>query len=111
MAYSTNNAIGTERIIPPYSPPTANLWYHVVSCKGKSEDYKEEVMASSEAKRRATRKYVKTGTRRFVLGLSKVTRADVIEKLDSLGNQKTAYIVRLIREDIAREKAGSEKGD
>lgn len=50
-------------------------------------------------------------TRLFAIRLTRSTSGDVIEKLDSLGNQKTAYIRDLIREDIAREKAGSEKGD
>lgn len=50
-------------------------------------------------------------TTRMCLRLTRSTQGDVIAKLDSLGNQRTAYIVRLIREDIAREKAGSEKGD
>jgi len=34
------------------------------------------------------------------LRLTKSTCGDVIEKLDSLGNKRTKYIVGLIREDI-----------
>ena len=50
-------------------------------------------------------KYQKANTTQVNIRLSKKYDADVIEKLNSLGNDgKSTYIKRLIREDIARAK-------
>ena len=57
------------------------------------------------------RRSLKKNTIVFRFRLTRSTTGDVIARLESKGTQKTAYIVRLIREDIAREKAGSEKED
>ncbi len=57
---------------------------------------------------KSNQKSVEKTTIRMTLRLSKNIQGDVIEKLDSLGNKRTAYIVELIRKDIASEK-GKEK--
>lgn len=55
-------------------------------------------------------KYQKEYTTQVNIRLSKKYDADVIEKLNNLGNDgKSTYIKRLIREDIARANGTEEQ--
>lgn len=56
-------------------------------------------MAETEAQKRAREKYEKTNTVQLHLKLNRNTDADILEKLDSVGN-KQGYIKSLIRKDI-----------
>jgi hypothetical protein len=56
-------------------------------------------MASSEAAKRAVRRYDEKRTRQIKLKLNVGTDADILEKLDSVPN-KQGYIKGLIREDL-----------
>lgn len=57
----------------------------------------------TESKYAPQLKYQRAKVRHFTLSLPVTTQADVIAKLDEVPS-KQAYIVRLIRDDIAREK-------
>ena len=63
---------------------------------GKTPDYTK----------RAISKYDAENTKRIQLKLNKKTDADILEKLDSVGN-KQGYIKTLIRDDIQEEKRSS----
>lgn len=54
-------------------------------------------------------KYKREKLTQFSIRFNNVTEADVLERLDSVPN-KRQYIIRLIREDIARE-AQSDDGN
>lgn len=54
---------------------------------------------ATEAQKRATLKYDEANTRQIRLKLNKHTDADVIGKLESMGNMQ-GYIKALIRADI-----------
>ena len=56
-------------------------------------------MAETEAQKRAREKYEKANTVQLHLKLNRNTDADILEKLDSVGN-KQGYIKSLIRKDI-----------
>ena len=56
-------------------------------------------MASSEAAKRAVRRYDEKRTRQIKLKLNVGTDADILEKLDSVPN-KQGYIKQLIRDDL-----------
>lgn len=58
-------------------------------------------MASSEAKKRAVRKYDDKMTRQIKMKLNVGTDADILEKLDSVPN-KQGYIKHLIRDDLKK---------
>lgn len=60
-------------------------------------------MAVTEAQKRAYTKYDKENTKLFALKLNKKYESDVIEILESMESKK-AYIVKLIREDMAKKK-------
>lgn len=60
-------------------------------------------MAVTEAQKRAYTKYDKENTKLFALKLNKKYESDVIEVLESMESKK-AYIVKLIREDVAKKK-------
>ena len=64
---------------------------------------------TSEAAQRANYKYKREKMVQFNLRFGKELDADILEKLDSVPN-KRQYIIRLIREDIARE-AQSDDGN
>lgn len=49
-------------------------------------------------------KYLKNNARRISFTFMKSTESDILEQIDKQAN-KAGYIKRLIREDIAREKA------
>ena len=57
----------------------------------------------SEAQNRAQAKYDKTNTKMIQMKLNLKTDADILEKLDSVGN-KQGYIKALIRADIEANK-------
>ena len=59
-------------------------------------------MATSEALKKAIRKYDKEHTKQILLKLNKGTDADILQKLDEVDN-KQGYIKGLIREDIKSE--------
>lgn len=59
-------------------------------------------MATSKARKAATRRYDEKNTRQIMLKLNLKTDADILEKLDSVENRQ-GYIKSLIRDDIARE--------
>lgn len=59
---------------------------------------------TSEAQKRASARYDKTHTVNQVIKLNLKTDADIIARLQGMGN-KQGYIKRLIREDMAREAA------
>ena len=58
---------------------------------------------TSEAKKRANAKYDAAHTRQIMFKFNKTTDADVLAKLDSVGN-KQGYVKDLIRGDILAEK-------
>lgn len=58
---------------------------------------------ATDAEKRAKARYDST-TRKFFMRLRVTSDADIISKLDSVEN-KTEYIRKLIREDMARETA------
>ena len=64
-------------------------------------------MATSEALKKAIRKYDKEHTKQILLKLNKGTDADILQKLDEVDN-KQGYIKGLIRDDI---KSGTQKQD
>lgn len=55
----------------------------------------------TEAQKRARLKYEAANTVQFKMKLNKKTDADILAKLDSVGN-KQGYIKELIREDIGQ---------
>lgn len=57
----------------------------------------------SEAQKKANAKYDAIHVKYFSLKLNIKTDADLIQKLDTVGN-KQSYIKRLIREDIERSQ-------
>ena len=59
-------------------------------------------MATSEAQMRANAKYDAKATMQLKMKLNKTTDADIIEKLESIGN-KQGYIKALIRADIEKQ--------
>ena len=58
------------------------------------------VRPSSEAHRRAVKKYNKENAKTFAVTLFYHSEGDIIEKLESVDN-KRAYLMYLIRKDIA----------
>jgi hypothetical protein len=56
-------------------------------------------LATSEALKKAIRKYDKEHTKQILLKLNKGTDADILQKLDEVDN-KQGYIKGLIRDDI-----------
>jgi len=60
-------------------------------------------MATTKAQIRATAKYDKEHTKKFLIKLNKVTDADIISKLESVPN-KQGYIKECIRGDLALTK-------
>lgn len=54
---------------------------------------------TTEAQKRAQAKYDKTNTTQIILKLNKKTDADILEKLQSVGNRQ-GYIKDLIRKDL-----------
>jgi hypothetical protein len=59
-----------------------------------------DLMKTTEAQARATKKYQKANTRMFTLRLNLNTDMDIINKLEQVEN-KQGYIKQLIRTDIA----------
>ena len=58
---------------------------------------------SSEKRETPQDRYIKAHTRLMTIRLMETTEQDIIQRLNSVPN-KSGYIKRLIREDIAREK-------
>ena len=56
---------------------------------------------ASEAQKRAIAKYDAANTVQVKLKLNRVTDADILERLEEVGNQQ-GYIKRLIREDLEK---------
>lgn len=56
---------------------------------------------TTESQKRAVAKYDAKNTRKIVLKLNTGTDADILKRLDTVGNRQ-GYIKRLIREDIAK---------
>lgn len=67
---------------------------------GKKKLTPEELEKNIKA---ANNRYKKENYRNLMLRVSKKYEADVIEKLESVDNIRQ-YVIRLIREDIEREK-------
>lgn len=59
---------------------------------------------ASEAQIKAQARYDKTHTRTFALKMNLRTDADILKKLDSVGN-KQGYIKQLIRYDIWKSES------
>lgn len=57
---------------------------------------------TTEAQKRAKNKYDSKNTKQVMLKLNKKTDADVLGKLDAVGNRQ-GYIKELIRKDIAED--------
>lgn len=53
----------------------------------------------TEAQKRAVARYDKENTKKILLKLNRVTDADILDQLQSVGN-KQGYIKKLIRQDI-----------
>ena len=60
-------------------------------------------MTVSDAQKRANAKYEREKTRSIKIKLTISTDADILAKLDAVGN-KQGYIKALIRADIAKSK-------
>lgn len=58
-------------------------------------------MAQTEAQKRAKMKYDAKATKQLMLKLNLTTDADILAKLDAVGN-KQGYIKELIRADLNR---------
>ena len=58
-------------------------------------------MAETEAQKRAREKYERANTVQLKMKLNKNTDADILAKLDRVGN-KQGYIKELIRKDLKR---------
>lgn len=58
---------------------------------------------TTEARKRATKKYQLANTKQYILKLNKRTDSDVIERLDACEN-KQGYIKQLIRADMGKGK-------
>lgn len=71
--------------------------------KGDDEIMGEQNMATTEAQKRAFRKYSKANTKTFSMKLNLRTDADIIDMLESREN-RMAYLKQLIRADIAKRK-------
>ena len=56
---------------------------------------------ASEAQKRAIAKYDAANTVQVKLKLNRVTDADILERLEEVGNRQ-GYIKRLIREDLEK---------
>lgn len=56
-------------------------------------------MAETEAQKRAREKYERANTVQFKMKLNKNTDADILAKLDAVGN-KQGYVKDLIRADL-----------
>ena len=54
---------------------------------------------ASEAQKKAAAKYDKANTTQIILKLNKKTDADILERLQSVGNRQ-GYIKDLIRKDL-----------
>lgn len=63
-----------------------------------------EQKKTTDARRRANKKYNETHTKAISLTLNLGTDADIIARLESVDN-KQGYIKRLIRADIAEDAA------
>jgi len=63
----------------------------------------------SEAQKRAAAKYDAANTKQFTLKLNLTTDADIIRRLEEIGN-KQGYIKSLIRTDKNGNKNGNESG-
>lgn len=59
-------------------------------------------MAVSDAQKRANAKYEREKTRSIKIKLTISTDADILAKLDAVGN-KQGYIKKLIRDDLKKE--------
>ena len=57
---------------------------------------------TTEAQKRAKNKYDSKNTKQVMLKLNKKTDADILGKLDAVGNRQ-GYIKELIRKDIAED--------
>lgn len=64
---------------------------------------------ATEAQKRATKKYDSANVTNLYIKLNFNTEMDIIERLDQVGN-KSGYIKKLIREDIARRTGGTSAG-
>ena len=62
-------------------------------------DRRREIKMATEAQKKATARYDAKNTKAVKLKLNKATDADILEKLESVGN-KQGYIKDLIRKDI-----------
>ncbi len=60
-----------------------------------------------ESKYNRQKKYIKENMRRYALNLNRNTDVDILEYLEGRDNVQ-GYLKRLIREDMARQKAGEE---
>lgn len=58
-------------------------------------------MTATPAQVRASAKYDKANTKQFILKLNKITDADIMEKLATVGNMQ-GYIKELIRQDMKK---------
>ena len=58
---------------------------------------------TSEAQKRASARYDKIHTKTIILKLNLVTDADVLKRLEEVGN-KQGYIKRLIRDDMEKSQ-------
>ena len=58
---------------------------------------------ASEAQKRASARYDKIHTKTIILKLNLVTDADVLKRLEEVGN-KQGYIKRLIRDDMEKSQ-------
>lgn len=60
---------------------------------------------TTEARKKANKRYDDNNTVQFKMKLNKNTDKDILERLDNVESKQT-YIKRLIREDMHREAEG-----
>lgn len=83
------------------------MWYDKAERKSSMPKEKKNPEEVAERKKAYDNKYRQENYRNLPLRVSKKYEADVLEKLDRVDNIRQ-YVIRLIREDIAREKEDTE---
>lgn len=68
---------------------------------------RNQMECNIRARKKYNEKYNKEMTSSILIRISKITEADLLEKLNSVDN-KAGYIKRLIREDIEKENKSLE---
>ena len=80
-----------------------NLWYDKAERNDGMAREKKTQEQLTERKRKYDDNFIKNNYRAFLIRFNNTSESDIIEKLENTENVRQ-YMIRLIREDIAREK-------